>query len=759
MPNPLAHGYAAVFQDYWNAGWHSPLPLPERRKKSPPGGYTGYSGATPSFADCDTWAQDRPEGNICLRMPDTVIGIDVDNYDGKTGGHTLKHAISLWGDLPHTVRSTSRDDGISGIRLYRVPAGTRLNTVLTFPAEQLGHIEIIQYFHRYAVAWPSIHPDTSATYQWLDHEGFVAEIPRVDDLPQLPPTWIAGLAAPVVEVDTNGTAVNAAQLLQGLPNSVIDDRVVDRLNTAITDLNSNPASRHDTTMRNVLSLLRLGEQGESGVPTALGALGEAFVGAVTAGTGGLRTPEDARTEYTRMITGQRGHQLIAATPSVDLVDLIEQQAAPPQILPEATAADDDGDEESEPAPDLTDLDAGFWGARESLAAIYAMAHARLCSPWSVFGVTLCRALATVPPWITLPPVVGGRGSLNFFTALVGPSGTGKGASASVAGELLPVEVFGAPLGSGEGITHVYVKNVKQDGRLVTEQHRTAAMFRMDEVDSVAALTNRTGATLMPVVRSGFSGEEIGFSYADPTKRLIVPAHSYRMTLYVGVQPARAGSLLSEADGGTPQRFIWMPTTDPRIGTLNVDEEPSALELPDAVDWDHYPKSMDIPLVVRETLRSQHIARQQGKGNALDGHALFTREKVAAGLAVLDGRQYMNAEDWELSGIVMRISDMTRTSIEKTLSQVVEKEARDRGRTAGITRDAADEVVVDRRIGRVCRRIAAGLERKGGSGNWSEIRRNITSKDRDLFEDAVRQSVTAGVIEYDAESSILTLIER
>ena len=38
----------------------------------------------------------------------------------------------------------------------------------------------------------------------------------------------------------------------------------------------------------------------------------------------------------------------------------------------------------------------------------------------------------------------------------------------------------------------------------------------------------------------------------------------RFGLSVGIQPDRAGWLLDEADGGTPQRFLWLPVTDKNI---------------------------------------------------------------------------------------------------------------------------------------------------------------------------------------------------
>ena len=42
----------------------------------------------------------------------------------------------------------------------------------------------------------------------------------------------------------------------------------------------------------------------------------------------------------------------------------------------------------------------------------------------------------------------------------------------------------------------------------------------------------------------------------------MPAGSYRACLTVGVQPLRSHTLLGASDGGLPQRFVWLPTSDP-----------------------------------------------------------------------------------------------------------------------------------------------------------------------------------------------------
>lgn len=174
-------------------------------------------------------------------------------------------------------------------------------------------------------------------------------------------------------------------------------------------------------------------------------------------------------------------------------------------------------------------------------------------------VVLARVVTAVEPALRLPALTGGPMSLNTFVALVGPSGSGKDAAieaGSAAVDVGHVEV--RTPGSGEGIAHAYVQRVKAE--LV--QHTTSVLFIAREVDSLAALVARQSATLGAELRIAYAGAQLGFAYADPTRRLTVAAHAYRLCLLVGVQPERAGPLLDESVSGTPQRFVWLPATDP-----------------------------------------------------------------------------------------------------------------------------------------------------------------------------------------------------
>lgn len=164
-----ATGYAGAAPLYLRLGWQGALPLKRGTKFPPPAGYTGRGNPDPTDDQIGKWVQTETyrDGGLCLRLPDGIIGIDVDAYGNKTGAATLNEAEKRWGKLPPTVRSTSRDDGVSGIRLYRVPPGTELVGGIKFPDMEIGDIDVVQHHHRYMVCWPSIHPE-GRQYRWID---------------------------------------------------------------------------------------------------------------------------------------------------------------------------------------------------------------------------------------------------------------------------------------------------------------------------------------------------------------------------------------------------------------------------------------------------------------------------------------------------------------------------------------------------------------------------------------------------------------
>lgn len=198
-PMARVHGpFADGYLEYQRSGWQGTLPLPKLEKNDPPRGFTGqkFIEVWPTESDLHMWSHES-SSNLGLRLPNDIIGIDVDQYikkgRPKTGHDRLVVLEKTLGELPPTWRSTRRGySNPSGIRFFRVPADKMWPGVVDID------VEVIQHRHRYAVVWPSVVPDTETgevmQYQWFTPEGEVAiRPPSPSELPELPEAWVRHL--------------------------------------------------------------------------------------------------------------------------------------------------------------------------------------------------------------------------------------------------------------------------------------------------------------------------------------------------------------------------------------------------------------------------------------------------------------------------------------------------------------------------------------------------------------------------------------
>jgi hypothetical protein len=693
--------FADSAEKYRAAGWAAVLPLPPREKTYPPKGFTGRDGRTPSPDEATEWVRTRADGNVALRLPPGVIGIDVDDYAEKRGAATLDELIASHGPLPATVRSTSRDGGQSGIYMYRVPVG------LSWPREAGPDVDVVQSTHRYVVVFPSIHPE-GRRYRWVGPDGGEVEIPKPDDLPALPEAWVEALkreARRRADVD---------EWLLGLPEGEPSAEVSEALQAYAVDIDAGAGREAMLTVTR--SLARAGANGAHGVPGAIATARTAYEVA--------RPHRDAGDDFDRALAGSI--PVWTKVPSDDL------SFEAPALDPEET----------------------FWISRPELTTIRTFALARMVSPWSVLGAILTDVVSTVPPNVTLPPTVGGRGSLNLFVGLVGPSGSGKGSAQAVAAEVLGYADLPPiySVGSGEGTLKAYVRTERvkdEDGRAAVEivQHNDRARMRVDEIDTLAALTNRSGATILPELRKAWAGESLGFLNSSDERRLSVAQHGYRLTLIAGIQPGRSRVLLDDADGGTPQRFVWLPSTDRRVTDDELAEPPALRWTP--LRYGDHGRDLRIPEVARRQIRAARAASARGESGALDGHALLTRLKVAAALATLARRLEVTEDDWRLGGLVMAISDKTRQTCIDALSSTAAEASKRRGHAEAVTELAKVEVLDTAKV----QRAAAGVEKhlvKVGSSTIGAVRRTLRVELRELLDEAVEALVLTGRIEVDGD---------
>jgi hypothetical protein len=304
--------YASAAVAYLDAGWQSPLPVPARTKRIAVVGWTGRHGMTPSRADVEAWREDQPHANIALRLPPDILGVDVDNYSNKTGGATLAECERQWGPLPATWRSTSRDDGISGIRLFLVPPG------LDWPGQLPGGgVETIHSAHRYLVAPPSLHPE-GRTYRWIDPAGqnsLAIPSPTDADLARLPLAWIEHLPrgiyqeeAPSLDMPRGEIAswLAAVPATKDAPCPLMAKYVL----SATTGMVA-ASSRHERLLTSLLQIVRFGESGHTGLAHAIREVRQAFLDAVRLDKS--RTESEANAEAERALAGAVAK--VAASPS------------------------------------------------------------------------------------------------------------------------------------------------------------------------------------------------------------------------------------------------------------------------------------------------------------------------------------------------------------------------------------------------------------------------------------------------------------
>jgi putative DNA primase/helicase len=194
--------YADAAPAYRAAGWAGVLPADlNGRPGHVPAGFSGGHDADPDDAQVAAWVTSHGDHNVALRLPDDVLGLDVDVYGAKRGDETVDYLAYQegLGELPATWTSTARGpDQRSRIHLYRVPPGGSWRS-------DLGRgscVEVIRRGHRWVRCWPSANhrllgrDGVDATYRWYRPDGTVSDRPpRPEELAELPPAWLAALRA------------------------------------------------------------------------------------------------------------------------------------------------------------------------------------------------------------------------------------------------------------------------------------------------------------------------------------------------------------------------------------------------------------------------------------------------------------------------------------------------------------------------------------------------------------------------------------
>ncbi|WAL48415.1 hypothetical protein [Rhodococcus pyridinivorans] len=412
-----------------------------------------------------------------------------------------------------------------------------------------------------------------------------------------------------------------------------------------------------------------------------------------------------------------------------------------------------GDEATVADPHEDALMERVFGYSEVTRHVLDQARARQIGPWAALFLALGQAALLTPWWVRLPAIVGGRpASLNTITALVGLSGGGKSNSTGGGGilrwEVDPLTLEGASLhegedqcprriltpqtvGSGEAISTLF-----RDRRLVVPEPdengktgkavstqvliRRAAWIDFAEVDHFLSLIRKDGSSLSPELRKFTDGAALGVHTKSTDRRSFIDAFTYRGIATVSVQPARAGIILEGADGGLPQRFVWVATDDPNA-TADGHRRPAlAIRLPSwgtpEADEDDEPA---VYVHVDDSVRRQVVAdrikalrREDGALVGLDSHRNLVRLKLAAAVAVLHGRTSVTELEWDLAEGLMEHSDRVRAGVQNTLRSSWAEEQRRRG-AGDAAREEGKAAAREAAIRKAADSITAWMERQDG----------------------------------------------
>ena len=432
------------------------------------------------------------------------------------------------------------------------------------------------------------------------------------------------------------------------------------------------------------------------------------------------------------------------------------------------------------------VNADVLDSSEILQHVAHFADARSAERFGVtFGVVM-RAVLAIPPQVVLPPTIGGEVSLNMLLAVVGESGGGKGttdktASAAVVFShggryALPAQAM-LPVGTGEGINRTFARAERDpagSGRIVLHWHTDRAFFGCRDIATWNALMSRQGSTLVPELLKAWMGEELGFANAEKERRVVLPMHSYRLCLSAGVQPDNGAILLNEQArrDGVPQRFLWMPVRpgeartrrgagDARIDPLTValptfGIDPMVTPITDAdTDGGGFDTGAHdlVPIGVATSIAQEIIDADAVKdldpfGRSTDplaGHRLLAQLKLAAGLAVLHNRTDVTAEEWQWAERLIQVSSAVVHVVDVESTTAAERDAARKGHLDGHRLAAADVTRNNVSVQTVMERLPRYLREHPGWVSHSALRRSLTSKFRQHFDDATLALLDEGTI--------------
>jgi hypothetical protein len=389
-------------------------------------------------------------------------------------------------------------------------------------------------------------------------------------------------------------------------------------------------------------------------------------------------------------------------------------------------------EPDEERPLVRHIPMSVWLSRPTLGAIRAYAHSTGCPADAALGYILARWSAAMPHTTRLWAGTLRRTAPNLFVALVAASGVAKSSTATVMTEVVQHDrdVAEILVSTGEGICAAFMGEdptqaadaERRKGKPKTDktselvQVRWNAFITIDEGGVLKKLSARDNATLPMVLRQAHTGTPIGQNNA--TKGLARRVTDYNIGCIANFTPSAAGSLFDrpEAEGGTPQRFLWFMATDPLFqdAAPRVPMPKIELELPrEAMGLIQLDPEMEAEF------KAQRAAaiREEAILDPLDGHKRLIIFRVAAFLAVQEGRWIVSRDDWSIASAIWDASCGVREWVIRAVreSQQAEEDERTATYTARAIHSDIARQQAPARIEMYARRVASNVHARQGDG--------------------------------------------
>lgn len=434
----------------------------------------------------------------------------------------------------------------------------------------------------------------------------------------------------------------------------------------------------------------------------------------------------------------------------------------------------DTDDQADTERDAEKVAADLFAARPDLAHIAQAARARRVAPLAVLGAVMARVAAFTPPNYGVPPLVGSHVPLTIYPTVIDPTGGGKSAGAAVARDLLcdtpPGCVGPVSLGTGEGLTELYLGAVdytddEGNKRTRRAQVRYGALVTLDEGRMLAELANRKGTTILATLCTAWTGGDLGQANADRDRFRRLEAGTYSLGMLTSWQPAKAAALFDDTDGGLPGRMLYLPGNDHHApdhapewpGPLAwhpLDPPWFRLDGSSAIDVPVTRRPLDYPTRVAAEVDAARLSRLRGDTvHPLDAHRMLHRLKLAGDLAVLERRRTVTDTDWELSGVLLHASDLTRAVV----VEHIRLDARQREDAANARAARRESVIADTAERRALLSGARAMARKAHGGTSesvtrAELSRAASSRMKALasVDEMLAHAIAEGWLEADGD---------